>query len=110
MTTGIDTVKSEVQRALRWMLDVQRGFTRTADARDRAIEVLERPDPGGMVWCPASLAKDLCGVIEEARQDQGPLGTGARLACTVDELRQILLAAEDRARPLHESAQPAGEA
>lgn len=110
MRSCVETVKNGLQTALRWLGDVSRGYIRTADARDRAIEVLERPDPEGMVWCPAGLAKDLCGIIADARQTKGPLGTGARLACTVDELRQILLAAEDLARPLHVSAQPTGDA
>lgn len=110
MRSGIETVKSSLHQMLRWIGDVQRGYTRTADARDRAIEVLERHDPEGRVWCQADLAKDLCGVIAEARKGKGPIAVGARLACTEEERRAILLGAEDCARPLCVSAQPMGDA
>lgn len=100
-------MKSLIRLALRWVGDVARGFTRAADARDRAGEVLNEVDekPDG-----ASLAVELCGFIRDAHRDAGPLGVGARIACSEGELRQILIRAEDCAAPLHVSGQTAGEA
>lgn len=100
-------MRNSLRFALRWVGDVARGFIRASDARDRAREVLTRRDP---MWAPADLAKDLCGFIADAHRDGGPLGVGARIACSEDELRQILIAAEDSAAPLHVSGQTAGEA
>lgn len=96
-------MRSSIRLALRWIGDVARGFTRAADARDRAGELLEKPDG-------VSVAKDLCGFIRDAHKDAGPLGVGARIACSEGELRQILIRAEDCAAPLHVSGETMGEA
>jgi hypothetical protein len=94
-----------LQRAARWLGDVARGYTRVADARDAALAQLDRNHPeaaGAIVWA--------CEEIAANRATVGPLGIGARLAMTEDELRALRIAAEDVAGPLHVSTTPIGEA
>lgn len=96
-------VKAFARNFLRWIGDVTRGYTRAADARDRAVEVLARADG-------STLPAELCGFIADAHRDGGPLGVGARIACSPSELRTILVGAEDCATPLHVSARSTGAA
>jgi len=100
-----EITKGPARRAARWVGDVVRGFTRAADGRDRAVELLASGDQERV-----GAAKYFLEQLAIAREEAGPLGLGARLAVTAGELAVMRLRAEDAVAPVLVKTKAIGEA
>ena len=98
--------------ALRWGLDVARGYTRAADGREGILRCL---DFARGAVSPTTAEKyadhalDALKCMTEARAEPGPLGVGARLAMSPFEFVRLRVMAEDlRSEALRREQQNTG--
>lgn len=79
-------------RLLRWILDVVRGYIRAADGRERALELLHGNELDERYIGAFADAVD---AISAARLQPGPLGVGARIAVSEDEIAKLAMIREE---------------
>lgn len=85
-----------LRAAVRWILDVPRGYIRVADGRERAAELLAHlagTNERELVEQWFAFISDHLRALELARDERGGLGAGARLALTQVELEGLHAAA-----------------
>lgn len=99
--------------ALRWGLDVARGYQRAADQREGILNVLSTAERSTAEWRAnyGQAALDALRTMGEAREEPGPLGVGARLAIMHAEFLELRIAAENlRAEAMGRAVISAAEA
>lgn len=90
--------KDAARAALRWGIDVLRGYTRIADGREGLLSLFDfarRADDPTVALNYADAALDVLDTLAKQRTGGGGLGAGARLALSSAEWLDLRLEAEE---------------